>query len=1120
LAEATVTSELRFGLLGSLEVRRGTAVVPVARSKLRVLLATLLLEPNRTVPFDRITERLWGEDPPPSARSTLHVYAMRLRRALGDRQNGFQLVRTRPNGYLLEIKSDRVDVGAFHQLLERARRANASGDMVGESALLTEALGLWRGPALLDIPSESLQRTVVPRLAEERLQAVERRLKVDLELERHAELVGELAELTREHPTREQFWLLLMHALRRSDRRVEALAAYRNMQQLFRAELGIEPGEAIQRLHRAILAGEYRREPAEPGDAAPSPGEAVAEEDRRVTPSHLPPDIRTFVGRERHLRELTEELAAGGTAGAVPVLILSGSPGVGKTALAVRVAHQVRSRYPDGQLYVNLQGYSSDSPLMPTVVLARFLRALAVPANQIPTDQEDQVSLYRSLLADRRVLVVLDNAAGPSQVRPLLPGQPGCAALVTSRDDLRGLVALDGGRQVTLAALDDTESRAVLTAMIDPTRLAAEPDAVDDLAELCGRLPLALRIAAANLQANPHQRIADYVEALRLRGRLVQLQVPGDAPAAVRAAFDLSYTRLDATTARLFRLLGTVPGPDFAAPTAAALMGCGLPEAEQVLDDLVAANLVFPSAAGRYQFHDLLREYAATRAGEDATSRTAETRLWDFYLHTARAATELLYPDAPSLPLPTPVAGSEPLAITTEKAALDWLDDERPNLVAAALSAAERGRRRYAWQLADSLRGYFWGRGHAVEGLAVCDAALAAARADGDRRAETVVLDAMGLIHFVRSRYETARTFHDEALQISRSTGYLEGQANSLHYLGRVSAQIGPAEQSARYHREALALALRTGNLYTQTLNTTYIGAAHLSAGRADLALQWHMRALELSHRTGNQSVLVRVIGTLANGAWHRGELRTAIALYLECIQLARRTGNRYVEANNLVCLAEVRCDVGEYAQAVADAEEGARLGRALGERRHEIGGAEIITTAQFRGGRSDGIIDDYRRALGEAREINFRFGEISILVALAAAYRAGGDPASAVTHAGQAVRTMSDSGIRGIEGTALVELGHGYLDLGDQRRAAAHLDRALTLARRAGLRLTEARARHVYGLVEWAERGADAAGRHWRAALEIFTQVGAPEAERVRALLDAAAPLRSAGFHDRQDAS
>ena len=1078
-----MSTGLRFRLLGTFEVTRDGEPLRIPRGRLRVLLAAFALEANRTVPFERLIDRLWGEQAPPAARKTVHVYAMRLRKVLGDGS----CLRTDTNGYALVVEPERVDVSTFDALLERAGEAGARGDVAAESKLLGEALALWRGPALHDVASDSLHQTVVPRLTEKRLRAVERRLEIGLDLGRHAELVAELTGLTQEHPTREGLWLLLMRALSRSGRQAEALAAYRTLDGYLRDELGIEPGEAIRRVHQEILAGERADVPSAP--VAPAP---VA-----PAPCQLPPGSGAFVGRDDYVDEVTAALldASG------PAVILSGPPGVGKTALAVHVARRLRDRFPDGQLYADLRGYAVEEPLSPVVVLAQFLRALGVPDSQVPLDRDDQVSLYRSLLADRRVVIVLDNAAGPEQVRPLLPGHAGCAALVTSRDDLRGLVALDGVHHVGLPPFDQAEARAVLAAVLDGTRLDAEPEAVADLAEKCGRLPLALRIAATNLRADPHASIAGHVAALRRRG-LDQLQVRGDARAAVRATFDLSYARLAQPSARMFHLLSAVPGPDFAVPAAVALTGSDRFDAEQALDELVAANLLVSSAAGRYQFHDLLREYAASRAAEDGDLPDADARMWDFYLHTARAAAELLYADVPRLRPGTPAAGAAPLEFASADAAVNWLDAERPTLLAAASTAAERGRPEYAWLLADALRGYFHGRGHAVEGLAVCDAALAAARAEGDRRAEAAVLDVQGLIHFALSRYPEAERRHQRALEIGRESGDLEGQAGSLYHLGRISAQVAPPEQAGRYHRAALDLARQTGDVHGQVLNTNYIGVAHLNAGRIDESLRWHLRAVDLGHEAGVRSMHGPVIGNLANVAWYRGELRIAIELYRECLEHARRHGDRKLGANSLICLAEARCDAGEYDRAISDAEAAIVLGRYTGERRHEVGGAEVAATARLRAGRADGVIGEYERALGQAREIGFRYGEASILAALAAAHRAAGEPAIAADHAGEAVRVTVESGRPAIRARALVELGHALLDLGDPRGAESELDDALALARRAGLRLAEARALYVRGLAAAAGGGQRAARGSWQAALDIFTEVGAPEAESVRALL------------------
>ncbi len=1049
-----MTSRLWFGLLGELEVRRGSERIPVGRSTLRILLATLLLDVGRTVPYGRLVDALWGADPPSSARSTVHVYANRLRRLLGDDGPEFRVLHTRPNGYLLDVDRDQVDVARFADGVRRARQAEASGDIAGESQLLTTALDLWRGTPLADVDSEALQHTVVPRLVEDRLQALERRVEVDLELGRGREVLGELADLTTNHPARERFRTLQMRALLHTGRRAEALEVYQDLWRHLRDELGIEPGEEIRQLHAEALAGADDGAPGEGGAA----DEATAP---AVRPAQLPPDRRRFAGRTAHVAEVTARLRSG----SAPPTIVCGPPGVGKTAFAVHVAHAVRAHFPDGQLYADLGGHSTGGPSPCGAVLQRFLRALGVVGSQLPADPADQIALYRSLLADRRVLVVLDNAAGPDQVRPLLPGRTGCAALVTSRNELRGLVALDGAEEVVLEPMDQATSREVLAGVIPARRLAAEPDAAAELATLCAGLPLALRIAAANVRAHPGWSLADHVSAMRRHGRLAHLRVPGDEQAAVRAAFDLSYARLAPDVARLFRLLGVVPGPDVTTDAAAALAGCDTVTAAEHLDDLLAANLLTAGEPGRFRLHDLVREYARSRADEDPETREAEDRLWDHFLDTARAAADVVHPDVRRVPPATGRRGS-PFP-GDEAAALEWLDQERSTLVAMVLAAGRRGRNRYAWLIADALGGYFWTRGHGAEGLTVCEAALAAARAQGDRRAEARVLNLTGLTQFALSRFQDAEPSHLCAWEISREIGDREEELSSLYHLGRVAGQLGPAERSAEYHEQALELARELGDRDAQALNTNYIGVARLAGGRADLALEEHRRALALAG--DNDSVRARILGALGNAALYRGELATAVARYVECLEIARRLGNRGMEANALICLGETRCDTGEYDLALEAGEQALQLGRRLGEPRHEVGAVEVLATARFRSGRTDGVLEDYRAALATAQAIGFRFGEVSIRCGLAAAHRGLGDPAAASTEAERALETMASTGMWGIEARAHIEAGRALGDLGELDRARGHFERALLLAERSGLRLVDTRAREALAALEAA---------------------------------------------------
>ncbi|GAB3908581.1 BTAD domain-containing putative transcriptional regulator [Kibdelosporangium lantanae] len=954
-------TDLRFLLLGALEVRRGADVLPIRSSKLRVLLATLLLSPRRTVPLETLIERLWGDEAAPTARSTLHVYVLRLRRLL----EMPDLIRTGPNGYILDVPDDQVDIGVFGDLVARSREAATP---LARWELLTEALALWRGAALADVPSESIQRNVVPRLVEERLQAVERRAEIGITLGMHEKLVAELTELTVTYPLRERMWLLLLDSLWRSGRNAEALVAYQRVRKLFADELGVDPSDALQRLHLRILA-----------DDGPVPAAQPV-----VRPAQLPPDVRAFAGRAELVTTLLGELTAGG----MPLALVTGPPGVGKTALAAHVAHLVKDQFPDGQLYVNLHGYSAVPPVSETVVLSRFLHALGVPGDRHPADVEDQTNLYRSLLADRRVLVMLDNTSGPDQVRRLLPGQPGCAVLITSRDDLRGLIALDGGRLVPLEPLLADESTAVLADVIGQDRVADEPDAVATLVDQCAGLPLALRIAGANLRTRPHQPIAAYVADLG-RGRLNQLRVPGDENTAVQATFDLSYARLDPNSAALFRRLSRAPGPDFSVPVAAALMACPVDQAARLLDTLAARNLIFASGQDRYQMHDLLREYATKRALDDPEADAAGLRVLDFYLRTADAASKLLYPDKRRAPWEMPDLGGTPLCFGTEAEALAWFDDERVNLGAAASLAAETGVERYGWHLADATYLYFSAAGHAVDALVINEAALVSARASNDVRVEPYVLDFIGSIYFRTSNYAKSERYHAEALALSRAAGDLYCQTRCLRHLGRVSAQAGTPDRTVQLHQEALALAVKGGYVDEQALNTNYIGLAHQSAGRPDDAVEWHDRALELSVRLGNDAMRCRVHNGLGLAAWHRGDYTAAITHQRTAIDVAVALRDRHLQASSLICLAEALCAAGEPAQAIEQATAAVDL--RTGERRIDISATEIITTARAALGDTDGVIDDYLGALREAEEIDFRYGQVSVLVELAGAYRRAG---------------------------------------------------------------------------------------------------------------------------------
>ncbi|MFB9332147.1 AfsR/SARP family transcriptional regulator, partial [Actinoplanes octamycinicus] len=539
----------RFRLLGPVRYRTAAGWSGVRAAQPRAVLALLLVEAGRTVSVDRLVDELWGDRPPRTARNTVQGYVMRLRRAVGGP------LLTRERGYELVIGDDDLDSAVFERLTAGSR-TRAAPEALAE---VERALTLWDGPALADVPPTPTVTAEAARLEQRRLAALEHRCRLQLRLGQHAEIVHDLASLVAEHPLREELRAGLMLALYRSGRRADALASYRQCHELMTAELGIEPGPDLRELHRAILADDPGLRSAEGAAAA-------------AVPAQLPAAVPGFTGRRDHLRRLDSLLGApGAEPGAVAVVAVTGPPGVGKTALVTHWAHRVRDRFPDGQLHLDLRGYASDPPGRPIDALTQFLIALGTPADQVPTDVDAAARLYRSRLAGRRVLVVLDNANHPDQVRPLLPGDPGCVVLVTSRDQLTGLVARDGALGHRLGVLAADEARTLLEGLLGPAR-DAEARHLDRLAELCGGLPLALRIAAANLTGNPHRPITAYLDRLA-EDRLAHLAVDGDPQTTVRAAFDLSYAALTPAARRLFRLLGLVPGPDIDAGAAAALAG-------------------------------------------------------------------------------------------------------------------------------------------------------------------------------------------------------------------------------------------------------------------------------------------------------------------------------------------------------------------------------------------------------------------------------------------------------------------------------------------------------------------------------------------------------------------
>jgi DNA-binding SARP family transcriptional activator len=703
---------VRFRVLGPVQIETSEGlVVTLPRRRERCLLAILLLEAGRAVPVERLCELLWEDNPPAQARAALRSQVAHIRAALsraGADGHNVALV-SRQGGYLLGVEPDLIDAHRFRALLDRATGTN---NLIERGRLLGHALALWQGPALDKAATERLRHRLCTDLDELRLRAIEESIATSVELGRHREILPELARHNAEQPIRERLIELHMLALHRDGRTVEALDVYTRARNRLSDELGLDPSPALQQLHQAVLRGE---------PAAVSPVTLAQRRDgiHVVMPAHLPADTPAFTGRVDHIHKLDDLLADAGEGGAAIISALAGTAGVGKTALAVHWAHRVRHCFPDGQLYINLRGFDpTGAPIRPEQAIRRFLDALNVPTQRIPTGLDAQIDLYRSLLANKRVLVVLDNARDSDQVRPLLPGVSGCLALITSRNRLAGLVAIDGAHPLILDLLTADEARRLLTTRLGESRVAAEPEALDDLIQLCARLPLALAICAARGAIEPDLPLNDLAARLRDTQGSLDALTGDDTATNIRAVFTCSYHTLSPDTARLFRLLSLHPGPDISAAAAASLAGISPDLASRLLADLVNVHLVTEPTSGRYSLHDLLRAYAHEQAyalDSDPDRHAATHRLLDHYLHTAHAAALHLRPHRDRI-----VLGPQPPEVTIEELggltdAIAWFTAEHLTLLAAIQHAASTGFDIQTCQLAWTLSDFLDRRGAMLE---------------------------------------------------------------------------------------------------------------------------------------------------------------------------------------------------------------------------------------------------------------------------------------------------------------------------------------------------------------------------------------------------------------------
>lgn len=910
---------MEFEVLGPLRVRSGGQEAPLTATMPRTLLGMLLARANTPVAVDVLVDALWAGRPDPRAAKKLQLHVHRLRRALGDPGR----IRFEHSGYTVRVHHDELDAHRFEELLAEGTDPAVGDDPTRSVALLRKALGLWRGEPFGDVADVPMLRAEADRLAELRLTGLEELYAAELAGGHAAAVVPELAELAARHPLRERLQGLLMTALYRAGRQVEALEVHRRTRIALVEELGLEPGAELQRLQQAILTGDLEPE-------APVASTVVA-------PAQLPADVADFTGRDEQLDAIREHLTEGPEP--VPISVVTGTAGVGKTTLAVHAAHQLSDQFPDGQLYVNLRGVGAQ-PLDPAGVLARFLRALGVDGSAIPDDVEERAAMYRSRLAGRRVLVLLDNASGEAQLRPLLPGARGCAVLITSRGRLTGL---GGTRQVDLTILGDDRAVELLARVAGPQRVEAEPAAAERIVRLCGCLPLAVRVAGARLGARPHWQLARLAADLADEHRRLDELRLGDLE--VRASLALSYDSLDGPGRRAFRRLGLLDAADFAAWAAAAVIGdderVDQSQAEDLIDALVDAQLLDvvgrdTSGQQRYRFHDLLRAYARELAAEQESEvdrSAALQRAFGGWLALTDAAARRVTSSTFGITFET-VSGWRPDDAVTAAALADplaWFEAEWAALLSTVEQARCAGFDGLTCALAERLATFFVVRGRYDDWRRIGEVMLAAARHGGDGRQQGMALRGLGELDLLQYRLDDSITRFEQARSAFDRAGERHGRALVASGLGAAQVEAGRFDVAQVNLTEALQELQQLGDRRSEAWALRRLGTMHQLQGRTERAAVFFEQALavldELADPLGAASVLERLgaVRTL------QGRRREAHAMLERALALRREHHDRFGQARALRSLGELYRAEAQWDQAMNCLGDALRLWRELG---------------------------------------------------------------------------------------------------------------------------------------------------------------------------------------------
>jgi DNA-binding SARP family transcriptional activator/tetratricopeptide (TPR) repeat protein len=900
---------VRFVLFGTIAAFIDDRPVELGHARQRSVLAALLADANRPVSVDQLTERVWADRLPHRAHRSIASYLSRLRGALAGADD-VDILRG-AGGYLIRVDPKAVDLHRFRTLVARARERRSL-------ELFDQALDLCQGEAFAGVDTrwcDAMRRT----LDAERLAAELDRTDIALRLGAHNAVLAGVAARAAASPFDERMAGQLMLALYRAGRQADALDHYRRTRLRLADEFGADPGPALRELHQKILVADAELELS---------GELTV-------PRQLPAPPRWFVGRDSELAVLTEAMDTQG--GTVTVSAIAGPGGIGKTSLALKWAHRGLTRFPDGQLHVDLRGFDpSGAPMPPAVAIRRFLDALGVAPAAIPADEDSQVALYRSLVAGKRLLVMLDNARDAGQVEPLLPGSETCTVLITSRNRLGGL-GVRGARLLPLDVLADEDARELLTHHIGAQRIAEEPRAVAALVRWCAGLPLALSIVASRAATQPGFPLDVLAKELRDSSARLDALDAGDLNANLRAVFSWSYHALDRETAQVFRLLGPAPGPDIGLPAAAALTGLSGPRVRAMLRVLVDAHLLQEYVPGRYRMDDLLRLYATELAGGDELA--GPRRLIDFYLHTSRAAAHLLRPARQPIELFPPAPGCTPLRLEHRAAAAVWFTDEHACLLAALDVAVRSDWHDAVWKLAWTLSAFHVMRGHVRDDLAAWRTAVTATRKLDEPVAQAVARMFLGDACTRVGDHTQAVDHLHRALFLAERAQAVTVLADVQHALGWTLEQRGDLEQALIHTEHALRLFRATGNAMREADALNSAGWLHARLGHHAQAVADCERALVLCRDHENHRGEVVTLDSLGFIAQRHGEHARALDYYRDALRLARETEDTYDEAGILDNMGEAQQALGRHGEA----REAWQRALELYQAQHRAHGVEAI---------------------------------------------------------------------------------------------------------------------------------------------------------------------------------